>query len=218
MTKPKITSIGIDTVVPHPDNPRVHDLDAIAASLERFGQTKPIIVQKATGFVVAGNGTRLAAKEKLGWTEIQALVVDFDDEKAKAYLAADNRTSDRAKYDSERLLGLLEGLEDLEGTGFDYDDVETLSDAAGANQVAGDTGEVSKVPAERNVAKPREHHPGEAEGRKVEPMRDIVMLMSVSRAAAFGEKVRTLQKEYGTGSVVDTVERAIDEACERAGR
>lgn len=215
MSKPKITSIGIDTVEPHPDNPRVHDLDAIAASLERFGQTKPIIVQKATGFVVAGNGTRLAAKEKLGWTQIQALVVDFDDEQAKAYLAADNRTSDRARYDAERLLGLLEGLEDLDGTGFDADDLDTLLDEAGANEVDGETGEVKKVPAERNVAKPRPAYPGEAEGRKVEPMRDIVMLMSVSRAAAFGEKVRTLQKHYGTASVVDTVEKAIDEACAR---
>lgn len=208
MSKPSITRIAIDAVEQHPDNPRVHDLDAIAASLERFGQTKPIIVQRDTMYVVAGNGTRLAAKQ-LGWEAIDALVVDFDDEKAKAYLAADNRTSDRARYDAERLLGLLEGLEDLDGTGFTYDDVDDMS---GPQVVDSETGEVTKVPAERNVAKPRDPHPGEAEGKKVEPMRDIVMLMSVSRAAAFGEKVRKLQKHYGTASVVDTVERAVDDA------
>lgn len=44
------------------------------------------------------------------------VTIGIDEEKAKAYLAADNRTSDRAKYDSEQLLSLLEGLEDLDGT------------------------------------------------------------------------------------------------------
>jgi ParB/Sulfiredoxin domain len=207
MTKPKIATIGIDTVEPHPDNPRLHDLDAIAASLERFGQTKPIIVQKATNYVVAGNGTRLAAAQ-LGWTEIQALVVDFDDEKAKAYLAADNRTSDRAKYDAERLLGLLEGLEDLDGTGYDFDD---LDDMHGPTEVDGETGEVKKVGPSEYRGQPVTKEAA----AKAEPMRDIVMLMSVTRAAAFGDKVRKLQKHYGTASVVDTVERAIDDACER---
>lgn len=44
------------------------------------------------------------------------VTIGIDEETAKAYLAADNRTSDRAKYDSEQLLSLLEGLEDLDGT------------------------------------------------------------------------------------------------------
>jgi ParB-like chromosome segregation protein Spo0J len=206
----EIVHVHVDSVEQHPDNPRLHDLDAIAASLARFGQTKPIVVQMSTNYVVAGNGTRLAAK-RLGWDHINAIIVDFDDEKAKAYLAADNRTSDRAKYDAERLLGLLEGLEDLDGTGFDYDDVDSLMDESGANVAAReDTGDVSKVPAP-TPSKPRE----KSEAAKGEPMRDIVMLMSVSRAAAFGEKVRKLQKHYATSSVVDTVERAIDEACDR---
>lgn len=211
-----IEFIGIDTVEPHPENPRVHDLDAIAGSLERFGQTKPIIVQKSTGYVVAGNGTRLAAKEKLGWEEIAAVLLDMDDETAKAYLAADNRTSDRAKYDSERLLDLLEGIDDLDGTGFDFDYVETLSDALGATVVDDtDTGEVVRQPA------PERKDTGKVAGSSAkpkapaEPMRDIVMLMTVSRAQAFGEKVQRLQKSYGTSTVVDTVERAVDEAVSR---
>lgn len=207
-----IELIGIDTVEQHPKNPRVHDLDAIAGSLERFGQTKPIIVQKSTGFVVAGNGTRLAAKEKLGWDEINAVLLDMDDETAEAYLAADNRTSDRAKYDSERLLGLLEGIDDLDGTGFDLDYVEDLADATGANAVDGtDTGDIVKqAPPESGLKKA----PAAAEKTKAEPMRDVVMLMTVSRAQAFGEKVAALQKAWGTPSVVDTVERAITGAVE----
>jgi hypothetical protein len=206
-----IEFIGIDTVEQHPKNPRVHDLDAIAGSLERFGQTKPIIVQKSTGYVVAGNGTRLAAKEKLGWDQIAAVLLEMDDETAEAYLAADNRTSDRAKYDSEQLLNLLEGIDDLDGTGFDLDYVETLADATGANMAAGtDTGDIVKqAPPEAGLKKaPAKAKPA------AEPMRDVVMLMTVSRAQAFGEKVATLQKAWSTASVVDTVERAIVEAVE----
>lgn len=217
MSELVVETIGIDTVEPHPDNARVGDTSAIAESLTRFGQVKPIVVQKSTGYVVAGNHTRMAAKE-LGWEEIAAVLLDLDDETAKAYLLADNRLSDRAKYDQAKLYESLEGLLDLDGTGFDMDYVESLGDALGATTVEGtETGEVLKVPADRNVARPRPAHDGELEGKKVEPMRDIVMLMTVSRAAAFGEKVARLQKAYETRTVVDTVERAIGEAVGRIG-
>lgn len=207
-----IEFIGIDTVEAHPKNPRVHDLDTIAGSLERFGQTKPIIVQKSTGYVVAGNGTRIAAKEKLGWDQIAAVLLEMDDETAEAYLAADNRTSDRAKYDSEQLLNLLEGIDDLDGTGFDLDYVESLADATGANAVEGaGTGDIVKqAPPEPGLKKAA----AKADRPPAEAMRDVVMLMTVSRAQAFGEKVGRLQKAWGTASVVDTVERAIDQAVE----
>jgi hypothetical protein len=202
-----VETIGIDTVEPHPDNARVGDVSAIAESLERFGQVKPILIQKSTGFVVAGNHTREAAKS-MGWDAIQAVLLDMDDETAKAYLLADNRLSDRAKYDQAKLYSSLEGLLDLDGTGFDLDYVESLGDALGATTVAyADTGDVVKqaAPAPKDGANTEYKPPAEA-------MRDIVMLMTVSRAQAFGEKVARLQKEYGARTVVDTVERAIDAA------
>lgn len=204
-----VETIGIDTVQPHPDNARVGDVSAIAESLERFGQVKPILIQKDTGFVVAGNHTREAAKS-LGWEEIAAVLLDMDDETAKAYLLADNRLSDRAKYDQSKLYESLEGLLDLDGTGFDLDYVETLGDALGAHVVEGDHGEpVKQGPPEaglKNKAK------AQATAAPAEPMRDVVMLMTASRAAAFGEKVAALQKAWGTSTVVDTVVRAVEEA------
>jgi ParB-like chromosome segregation protein Spo0J len=202
--------IGIDTVEPHPDNARVGDVSAIAESLERFGQVKPIVVQKSTGYVVAGNHTRMAAVS-LGWEQMAAVLLDIDDETAKAYLLADNRLSDRAKYDQAKLYESLDSLLDLDGTGYDLDYVESLGDALGAHVVeGGDTGEVVKQPAPEKAAQAAAER---AEQKpKAEAMRDIVMLMTVSRAAAFGEKVATLQKAYGTRTVVDTVERAVDEA------
>lgn len=210
MSELVVEVIGIDTIQPHPENARVGDVSAIAESLERFGQVKPIVVQKSTGHVVAGNHTREAAKS-LGWEEIAACLLDLDDETAKAYLLADNRLSDRAKYDQSQLYELLEGTLDLDGTGYDLDYVESLGDALGAHVVEDtDTGEVVKQSAPEKAAKAAAEVAGDRP--KAEPMRDVVMLMTVSRAQAFGEKVATLQKAWGTATVVDTVERAVVEA------
>jgi ParB-like chromosome segregation protein Spo0J len=63
----KISELSLD-----PSNVRKHsrrNLDAIKASLRKFGQQKPIVVD-ATGVVLAGNGTLTAARE-LGWSVIQ---------------------------------------------------------------------------------------------------------------------------------------------------
>lgn len=46
-----------------------------------------------------------------------------------------------------------------------------------------------------------------------EPVRDVVLLMTVSRARVFGGHVQALQKVWGTASVVDTVERAVAECA-----
>jgi len=55
----KIDALQLDdaNVLTHEDG----DLDAIARSLETFGQQKPIVIS-ADGWVAAGNGTVLAAK------------------------------------------------------------------------------------------------------------------------------------------------------------
>ncbi len=199
--------VDIGSVSTHPDNARVHDLEAIAGSLRRFGQTKPIIVQRSTGHILAGNGTRQAAVN-LGWKKIVVVWVDCSDEEARAYLAADNRASDRAAYDSERLLNLLCGLEDLDGTGFDDEYVEDLGDEVDRSGAVADP-----PPSDSTADDAVEDDVSDAPERPTpEPVRDIVMLMTVSRAQRFAGHVQTLQKQWGTASVVDTVERAVAEA------
>ena len=67
-------AVAVDGLHPDPANARTHDqrnLDAIKASLAKFGQRKPIVVQRQGMIVRAGNGT-LAAAKALGWTEIAA--------------------------------------------------------------------------------------------------------------------------------------------------
>lgn len=64
-------TIPIAELSPDPANARrhpTHNLDAIKASLRRFGQQKPIVVDQ-DNVVRAGNGLLEAAKA-IGWTEI----------------------------------------------------------------------------------------------------------------------------------------------------
>jgi 16S rRNA G966 N2-methylase RsmD len=90
-----------------PGNPRKGDVDAVAKSLERFGQRKPIVARKDDGTIIAGNHTWQAAK-KLGWSEIAVAFVGDDDVTAKAYALADNRTAELGSYDEQALIDLIE--------------------------------------------------------------------------------------------------------------
>ena len=111
-----------------PKNPRMGDVGAISESLKRFGQVKPIIVQKSSMQITAGNHVYRAAAA-LGWVEIAAIVVDMTDKQAKAFVAADNRVSELGSFDDAALAVLLADIvknDTLEGTGYDEDDLDAL--------------------------------------------------------------------------------------------
>ena len=115
----------LDSLKEHPSNPRKGSVDSIKVSLKENGQYKPIIVQKSTNHILAGNHTYLAAKE-LGWEELMTLVIDVDDEKATKIMLADNRTADDSSYDNSVLIDVLKNLDDLVGTGYEAVDLEMM--------------------------------------------------------------------------------------------
>jgi DNA modification methylase len=116
-----------------PANARSHNernLDAIRASLARFGQAEPLVVQKRSGRVVGGNG-RLVAMRALGWTHADVVEVDLDDLNATALSIALNRTGELADWDLPTLGRLLESLraEDaLDGVGYELPEVQEILD------------------------------------------------------------------------------------------
>jgi DNA modification methylase len=122
-------SVPIDSLNLDAANVRTHDdrnLDAIARSLDRWGQRQPIVVQREGMIVRAGNGRLLAAK-RLGWTHMAALVVDEDSVEATAYAIADNRTGELAGWDEEGLVAMLQSIpDDLPDIGFTDGDLEQL--------------------------------------------------------------------------------------------
>ena len=124
-------AVDVTTLTPDPKNARKHNrrnLDAIKASLEKFGFRQPIIVQKQGMVVRAGNG-RLEVSKELGWSHIPALVVDESEADAVAYAIADNRTAELAEWDWEGLSAILtESSADWSGLSlFDDKELDLLS-------------------------------------------------------------------------------------------
>jgi ParB-like chromosome segregation protein Spo0J len=114
----------IDSLTEFQGNPRKGNVKELVESLKANGQYKPIVVQKSTQQILAGNHLWKAAKE-LGWTEINVVEVDVDDSAAKKIVATDNRLADLGAYDEKLLLDLLGDI-DLTGTGYVPADVDDL--------------------------------------------------------------------------------------------
>ncbi|MCH8270223.1 MAG: site-specific DNA-methyltransferase [Planctomycetes bacterium] len=113
-----------------PANARRHgdrNVEAIAASLSRWGQRAPLVVQRDGMVVRAGNG-RLEAAKRLGWTHVAALIVDEENVDATAFAIADNRTAELAEWDDEALAALLESMDGdvLAATGFAQGELDAL--------------------------------------------------------------------------------------------
>lgn len=95
----------IDKLELLPGNPRRGDVDAIARSLNQFGQRKPIVARR-DGTVIAGNHTLQAARQ-LDWSDVAVVWVDDDDVTAAAFALADNRTNDFGTYDEQLLAAMI---------------------------------------------------------------------------------------------------------------
>lgn len=126
MITPELEALAtpVDDLRPLPGNPRMGDVDAVAASLRRFGQRKPIVA-RADGTITAGNHTWQAAKQ-LGWETIAAVRIDDDDDTAAAFALADNRTAELGSYDDELLAALVSSVGDA--------DAELLRDAGWSDE------------------------------------------------------------------------------------
>jgi ParB-like chromosome segregation protein Spo0J len=136
----KLISMPIDQLFFDPANARKHgsrNLEAIKASLRRFGQQKPIVIDPSNT-VLAGNGTLRAAYE-LGWAHVQCVRSTLKAGEASAFAIADNRTAELAEWDMERLVKTLDGIEEDPGaqlwsTGFDKWELESMARKLGLDE------------------------------------------------------------------------------------
>ncbi len=129
----KYETATIASLMLDPANVRTHDaknLESIKASLARFGQQKPIVVN-SKGIIVAGNGTMMAAK-MLNWSSVEIVRTDLEGAEAIAYAIADNRTAELAEWDEDALAQQLAALqiddEELANiAGFTDEEIEALT-------------------------------------------------------------------------------------------
>jgi len=140
--------VKISTLKPHPSNPRRGSVATIVESLKEHGQYRPIVAQRATGHIIAGNHTWQAAKE-LGWKDIAVTFVDVDDVEARRILLVDNRSSDLGIYDDEQLYELLKSTTEdygsLLGTGYDQPALDDLAAILEESLISSDEEEVDGI-------------------------------------------------------------------------
>ncbi len=136
-----VSRVPISSLHQDPANVRKHgirNLAAIKASLARFGQQKPIVVD-AANVVRAGNGT-LAAAAELGWVEIDIVRSPLAGSEATAYAIADNRSAELAEWDEEALAATLAELDEQQqaAAGWAPDEIDDLMDSVAPKSVEED--------------------------------------------------------------------------------
>lgn len=125
----QIERVPIDELTSDSENVRQHsdrNLEAIKASLTKFGQQTPIVVDHR-GVVIAGNA-RLTAAKQLGWDSIDIIRTTLTGAEATAYAIADNRTAELAQWDHALLVDSLQDLdaEIQAATGFTADEIASM--------------------------------------------------------------------------------------------
>jgi len=149
---------------PYVKNARTHpqeQVDQIAASMERFGFTIPMLVSES-GTIIAGHG-RLMAAMQLGMAEVPVMIArGWSDEDRRLYTLADNRLAETSEWDPEMLqvewaelreLGLGD---DLSMIGFSEDDLNDLLPGALLEVTGGltDPDDVPEVDEDHPISQP----------------------------------------------------------------
>jgi DNA modification methylase len=105
-------------LVPNARNARTHSDEQVmqlAASIEEWGWTIPVLVDEAGG-IIAGHG-RIMAAQKLGIDDVPVMVAaGWSDAKKRAYMLADNKLTLNSEWD---LGGLAIEIVELRASDFD---------------------------------------------------------------------------------------------------
>lgn len=184
----------VDDLVPYENNPRNNDeaVDYVANSIKEFGFKVPVVVDK-DNVVVAGH-TRLKACEKLGIDEVPCIVADdLTEDQIKAFRIADNKVSEYATWDEEKLSQELSDIM-LDMTEFGDD---LFSDD--------DTMEVELDDEEDNPYSQEKHVP------QYEPTGDFVDIMDLID----DEKTNELIREIKESNVSDDEKNFLTKAAYR---
>lgn len=119
---------ALNEITPYENNPRNNApaVDAVAASIEEFGFKVPIVIDK-DGVIVAGH-TRYIAAQKLGLETVPCIMADdLSDEQVKAFRLADNKVSELAMWDNDKLIQEL-GEIDMDMSAFGFDEMISPDD------------------------------------------------------------------------------------------
>lgn len=192
-------------LIPHPKNPRLHDLDSIRESIDANDFAGAIYAQEGTNYVLSGHG-RIKTLLEEGFTEAPVIFIACDDDQAERYVLAFNRVGEKSQYDQELLADLLTSRAeagDLYGTGYSADDVDDL---------------LAKYDADAFVAEEQEFQGGYveeaeqaaqrasrvAETKASRGLREVVLVFDLDRYERFAEALKVCEGFYSTDNQSDT--------------
>lgn len=118
----KIIYKPTDKIVPYENNPRLNDeaVEPVANSIKQFGFKVPIIID-SSNIIVAGH-TRLKAAKQLGMDKVPCIVADdLTEEQIRAFRLVDNKVSELADWDYEKLEEELANINSIDMNIFDFD-------------------------------------------------------------------------------------------------
>ncbi len=106
--------VDLVKLVENPKNPNRHpenQIELLAKIIDYQGQRSPIVVSNRSGFITKGHG-RLAAIQKLGWSQAAVDFQDYDNEAQEyADVVADNKIAELAKHDDAFMIETLKELD-----------------------------------------------------------------------------------------------------------
>ncbi|QJC21503.1 site-specific DNA-methyltransferase [Arcanobacterium buesumense] len=115
------------------------EYEKLKRSLTEFGYVEPVIWNQTTGHVVGGH-QRLKVLENLGHTDVDVIVVEYDETREKALNIALNKIS--GEWDNDKLALLIADLDasdfDAELTGFDDAEIAQLIGSLDEGEVEDD--------------------------------------------------------------------------------
>lgn len=198
----KIEEIDIESIKPYDKNPRNNQaaIEKVAESIKKFGFNQNIVVREQDMTICAGH-TRYYASLLLKKKTIPAYVKPMTEIEFKAYLIADNKTSDYAAWDTDVLTKLLKKLEEdnpalLLSTGMSDLELEALLEENGLDDLIDDEIEVSghkrATPSEKSHVKM------------------IQLFFDDVKFGKFIQMLEDIQPEVGTSNFSDTTLETLE--------
>ncbi len=147
----EIQKIKVELLNPAEYNPRKDlkpgdkEYEKLKRSILEFGYVEPVIWNKRTGNVVGGH-QRLKVLMDYGYTEIDCVIVDLDEQHEKALNIALNKI--QGEWDGTKLAALVAELDagafDVSLTGFDAAEIDELMNQWYSKEAVQDEFDVDK--------------------------------------------------------------------------
>ena len=198
----QIESVPVSDLKEYEKNSRTHSDDQvakIAASVEEFGFTNPILIDESNG-VIAGHG-RLQAAKRINRGAVPCIrLAHLSESQKRAYVIADNKIAESGGWDDEMLkMEIMELAQD------DYDLKLTGFDEAGLDSILAISEEVMEA-----VQKKRDHK--ETGHSQQDTVRQVILIYTSDEYPRVMEAMREYAEEHGLSSNTEVVNHLLENA------